>query len=426
MLGLLRQRNMALLWVGGLISLVGDWVLLTALPYYVYQLTNSLLATAAMTVIQLAPAVILSSVAGAFVDRWDRKATLVICNLLQSCIVLLLLLVHSTMWLWTVYVVVCVQATVSIFVAPAEHALLPRLVTQDDLTTANSLFGLSNQLARLLGPPLGGALLAWFGIDPVVVLDSGSFLIVAVMLVCLAQASFSPLYRNTTTATRSVSTLKRGWADFWREWVQGWKLIREKPLLMRLMLVLGIMTFGGTMIDPLFPAFVKDIMRAGPLAFGWILTVQAIGGIMGGLVVGHLGGRVPTIRLLAWGNALVGGLLLIQYNVPVLPVALLIALLLGPEQVATGVALQTLMQTSVENSYQGRLFGAMSTTGALLSMLGGASAGPLGERIGIVPALNVTALLTLLAAGIAFVALPGTEHPTTRTKRAEQGTPPPK
>jgi len=406
MLRLLRKRNIVLLWVGGLISLVGDWILLTALPYYVYQLTNSLLATAEMTVIQLVPAVALSSVAGVFVDRWDRKATLVICNLLQSCIVLLLLLVHSTTWLWAVYIAVCVQATVGIFVAPAEHALLPRLVAEVDLTTANSLFGLNTQLARLLGPPLGGALLGWFGINPVVILDSGSFLIVAVMLTCLARASFSPPNKHIATETGSASTLKRGWTDFWREWVQGWKLIRGKPLLMTLMLVLGIMTFGGTMIDPLFPAFVKDILRAGPLAFGWIFTVQAIGGIIGGLVVGHVGGRVPTIRLLAWGNTLVAILLLIQYNVPVLPVALLVALLIGPEQVATGVALQTLMQTSVENSYQGRLFGAMSTTGALLSMLGGASAGPLGERVGIVPALNVTALLILLAAGIAFVALP--------------------
>src|SRR5207302_73229 len=113
----------------------------------------------------------------------------------------------------------------------------------------------------------------------------------------------------------------------------------------------------------------------------------------------------------------------IVYNVPVLPVALLVELLIGPEQVAVGVALQTLMQTSVENSYQGRVFGVMSTTGVLLSMLGDACAGPLGERIGIVVALDVTALLTLLAAGIAFVALPGTEHATSRTKRAEQETP---
>jgi MFS family permease len=423
MLRLLRQRNIALLWVGGLISLVGDWILLTALPYYVYQLTGSLLVTAAMTAIQLVPAVILSSVAGVFVDRWDRKATLLICSLLQSCIVLLLLLVHSTIGLWALYVAVFVQATVGIFVAPAEHALLPCLIAREDLTPANSLFGLNTQLARLLGPPLGGALLGWFGIDPVVILDSGSFLIVAVLLACLTLPSVSHQNKNTATETDSVSTFKRGWIDFWREWLQGWKLIREKPLLMTLMLVLGVMTFGGTMIDPLFPAFVKDIMRAGPLALGWILTVQAVGGIIGGLAIGHLGDRIPTISLLAWGNVLVGVLLLIQYNVPALSVALLVALLLGPEQVAVGVALQTLMQTSVGNSYQGRLFGAMSTTGALLSMLGGAFAGPLGERVGIVPALDVTALLTLLAAGITFIALPGTEHATSRMKRAEQETP---
>lgn len=88
-----------------------------------------------------------------------------------------------------------------------------------------------------------------------------------------------------------------------------------------------------------------------------------------------------------------------------LSVALAIALLLGPEQVAAGVALQTLMQTSVENSYQGRLFGTMGTTGALFSMLGGGFAGPLGERFGIVPVLDVTALLTLVAAGIAFCSM---------------------
>lgn len=401
MLTLLRQRNMALLWVGGLISLIGDWLLLAALPYYVYQLTGSLLATAAMTVIQLAPSVVLSSFAGVFVDRWNRKATLILCNLLQCGIVLLLLLVHSKSWLWTVYVVVFIQATVGNFVAPAEHALLPRLVTENELTTANSLFGINNQLARLLGPPLGGALLGLFGINPVVALDSASFLVVALMLVYLAVPSHHAIAELSDTTVKQTTTLKQEWTHFWREWAQGWQIIRKKSLLLTLMIVLSIMSFGGTMIDPLFPAFVKDILRAGPFALGWIYSVQAIGGILGGLVVGHFGARLPALRLLAWGNVLVAVLLLIQFNVPVLPVALAIALLLGPEQVATGVALQTLMQTSVENRYQGRLFGTMGTTGALFSLLGGAFAGPLGERIGIVPTLDVTALLTLLAAGIA-------------------------
>lgn len=405
MLRLLRQRNMALLWVGGLISLIGDWLLLAALPYYVYQLTGSLFATAAMTVMQLAPSVVLGSVAGVFVDRWNRKATLIICNLLQCGIVLLLLLVHSKSWRWAVYVVVCIQATVSIFVAPAQYALLPRLVTENELTTANSLFGINNQLARLLGPPLGGALLGVFGINPVVVLDSASFLIVALMLMYVVVPSLPSLPsmdKQSGTDTRLTSTFKQEWTHFWQEWVQGWQIIRKKSLLMALMLILSIMSFGGTMIDPLFPAFVKDILRAGPLALGWIYSVQAIGGILGGLLVGHFGAKLSALRLLAWGNVLVAVLLLIQFNIPVLPVALTVALLLGPEQVATGVALQTLMQTSVENSYQGRLFGTIGTTGALFSILGGAFAGPLGERVGIVAALDVTALLTLVAAGIAF------------------------
>ncbi len=421
MLRLLRERNMALLWVGGLISLIGDWVLLTALPYYVYQLTSSLLATAAMTVTELVPSLLLSSVAGVFVDRWDRKTTMVIGNLLQACVVLLLLLIHSIAWLWIVYLAIFVQATVSNFVTPAEYALLPQLIAEDDLTTANSLFGLSTQLARLMGPPLGGALLGFFGLSPVAVVDSISFLIVAVMLACL-QVSSSPLHNRAVSEAQAASILKNGWVNFWSEWAQGWKLIREKPALMNLMLVLGIMTFGGTMIDPLYPAFVKDIMRVGPLGFGWLRTAQAIGGIIGGLVVGYIGGKLSTGRLLAWGNLLVGLLLLIRNHIPLLPAGLAVALLIGPEQVATGVALQTLMQTSVENSYQGRLFGIIGTTGALCSMLGGGIGGPLGDWIGIVPALDVTALLILLSAGVTFVTLPGAKRPPSQTKRVGQGT----
>ncbi len=328
----------------------------------------------------------------------------------------MLLLAHSTTWLWVVYIAVFVQSIVSVFIAPAEYALLPRLVAAEDLALVNSLFSFNIQLARLLGPPLGGALLVWFGIDATVILDSGSFLIVAALLTYMTLPYSSSLSENTEIEESSIGILKREWINFWYEWRQGWKLIQEKPLLARLMLVLGVMTFGGTMIDPLFPAFVKDIVRASPLAFGWIFTAQAAGGIIGGIVVGYIGGKVPTIRLLAWGNMLVAVLLLIQYNIPALSVVLLIALLLGPEQVATGVALQTLMQRSVKNSYQGRIFGAMSTTGALLSILGGAAAGPIGERIGIVSALNVTALLTLLAAGVTFAALPATEYTTSLTK----------
>src|SRR5690349_13694535 len=80
MLATLRQRNFALLWFGGLISLAGDYMLYIALPLYIYNLTGSVLATSAMLIARLAPAIVFGSLAGVFVDRWDRRRTMIVAN----------------------------------------------------------------------------------------------------------------------------------------------------------------------------------------------------------------------------------------------------------------------------------------------------------------------------------------------------------
>src|SRR5579884_1501541 len=88
MIAALRQRNFSLLWFGQLISLLGDWILFVALPFYIYTLTGSTLATGVMFIVQTLPRLFLGSVAGVFVDRWNLKYTMVIVNLVQALILL--------------------------------------------------------------------------------------------------------------------------------------------------------------------------------------------------------------------------------------------------------------------------------------------------------------------------------------------------
>jgi MFS family permease len=130
MMATLRERNFALLWWGGLISLAGDWLLRTALPFYVYDLTGSALATSVMFMVGTVPGLLLGPVAGVFVDRWDRRRTLVVANLLLALTLTPLLLVRSADWLWLVYAVALVQSALVRFVVPAENALLPLLVAE--------------------------------------------------------------------------------------------------------------------------------------------------------------------------------------------------------------------------------------------------------------------------------------------------------
>src|SRR5919199_6648280 len=113
MLSVLRRRDFALLWTGGLVSVAGDWVLIAALPYFVYEETASTVATAAIIAAELAPSVLLGSIAGVFVDRWDRRRVLVVANVLQAVTVLLLLAVADASSLWLVLLVAAAQSTVT-------------------------------------------------------------------------------------------------------------------------------------------------------------------------------------------------------------------------------------------------------------------------------------------------------------------------
>src|SRR5919197_3433368 len=125
MLSLLRRRFFGLLWTGGLVSICGDWMLYAALPYFVYARTGSTLETAGMIVARLAPGVVLGTVSGVFVDRWNRKRVLVLGNLLQAGAVGLLLLVPNGGWLGFVYVAAPAGAGGSGLPTPSEGAPLP-------------------------------------------------------------------------------------------------------------------------------------------------------------------------------------------------------------------------------------------------------------------------------------------------------------
>jgi|SRR5712692_334983 len=122
MLVVIRNRNFALLWIGGLVSTIGDWVLRGVLPFYVYVRTGSALATGLAFIASALPWIVLSSVAGVFVDRWDRKLTMIMADLTRGVLLLLLLLVAYVPDLfWLVYFVSFIEACITQFFRKLFH-----------------------------------------------------------------------------------------------------------------------------------------------------------------------------------------------------------------------------------------------------------------------------------------------------------------
>lgn len=405
MLATLRQRNFALLWFGTLVSLTGDWLLKIGLPVYVYTLTGSALDTSIMLITGFIPNLLLGSVAGVFADRWNRRTTMIVSNLLMACGLLPLLVVHNKNLLWLVYIVQFFEASVSQFVLPAENALIPNLVSEEQLVSANALKSISQNVSRLLGSALGGLLIGTLGLTSVVFLDTLSFLVVCIMLYLIRIPSI-PLQIETTasdSATKRTSVLA--------EWRKGIQFIFHQRTLKILFIMLAIESLGEGVFSVLLVVFVEKVLGYGAFVYGSLGSMQAIGSLLGGAIIGILGKRFAPTRLIGICTSLFGIIDLLIINVPFFIPGLLIIwilfILVGIPGTGATVGFLSLFQSLVTDTMRGRVFGAFLTIEALMILIGMGIAGILGDHLGATLLLNIQGSVYTLSGLIGLCALEG-------------------
>ena len=192
MMRVVRQRNVALLWMAGLMSLFGDWAFYTVVPIFVLDETGSVFLAGMVWAVIALPSVVVGPVAGVYVDRWDRQRIMLWGNIAQAVVACSILVVGGTgPGIWIAMTVVLVNASLAAIILPAENALLPTLVQEEDLRPANALNSMNDNLARIGGPPVGAVIYAWLGIEAVAVINAASFL-VAALLVRSVRPAYAP------------------------------------------------------------------------------------------------------------------------------------------------------------------------------------------------------------------------------------------
>lgn len=399
MIGLLRRRDFSLLWFGSLISMLGDWMMHTALPIYVYQLTRSTVATSIMFIVQVVPSLLFSSVAGVFVDRWNRKQLMIVCNVLFAFSLLPLLLVRSADWVWLVYVVGFGKSMIAQFFGPAENALLPQIVNDNDLVSANALNSLNNNLARLIGPPIGGMVAGLFSIQGIVVIDALTFVIAGAML---ALMRVSGEIKPATDAPTKRSTI-------WSDLRAGLAVVASQRPLIVAFLVGALCSIGEGVMGVIFIVWIDRVIGGGAQEMGWFMGAQAIGGIIGGLIIGRVSTRIGFNRMV-WISGISFGLLdLVLFNYPRFTDSLWVGLglmaLLGIPAIGFFAGQTTLLQQYVSDEYRGRVFGAYSTISAIALVISIVFAGSVGNTIAPMTLLTIQGCAYVLAGLLVLVAL---------------------
>ncbi|MCU1529250.1 MAG: major facilitator superfamily protein [Frondihabitans sp.] len=395
------NKDLSVFLTASLVSQTGDWLLDTGIAFQVYLLTHSTLASAGVLLATQIPQVVLGSIAGVVVDRRDRRRMMIGTNLLAAAVMWPLVLVHGSGSVWIIFIVVAATNCLSPFFTSAQASLLPGLVrNSENLVTVNGLNAQVRNVARLVGAALGGIIITTGGLTALAIADTVSFIIAALLVVAI---------RHRPTP----STLER--AQFFHDWRAGLATLRRSRILLVIASYFVLSGVGEGAMGTLFAPFVSGVLNGNARLYGNLLAAQAVGGILGGLIITLVGRHSSPRALFAWGTLAFGFLDLVLFLYPVLdrsawPAVLLIGLV-GLPGAAVNAGMLTLFQGNTTDLVRGRVFGSLLTLQNAAMLLSTLAAGTLATTLGIIPVICTQGAVYVLVSVIALIFLASRRHP---------------
>lgn len=404
----LRSPAFVRVLLAGFVSDSGDWMLFVALPLVVYRLTGSALGTSLAFVLELVPAVVLAPVAARLISRFDRRRLLVVISLVQAVAVAPLLLVRSADQIGVLYAVIVLQASCSAIFEPAKDSWMPELVPPDRLVSANALIGLAQNVGRLVGGPLGGALLAFGHMDVVVAADVASFAIAAILLWS------APHDRKAGRRTTAIGGRVDG--------RKGVTHALAQRGLRSTYASIGLAAVAQGLFLVLFVLFVTERLHGSDAQVGLLRGIQAVGSIAAGAALGIFAVAARPRRLAVIGAVAFGAVSLAVWNLPYVTTAawpyVLLFVLVGAPGVLLSTGYISLIQTTAHD--RGSAFAAYGLVNAVGQGLGLVAAGVVQPASGLLPLLEVQGCLYLLA-GIVMIGRRGSERRGSERGGSERG-----
>ena len=385
------------IWTGQAFSLIGSRVVQFALVWWLTQLTGSATVLATATMVALIPEILLSPIAGAYVDRWNRRIVMIVAD---GLIALALLWLAYLFWvdatqIWHIYVVMAVRAVGGSFHWPAMQASTSLMVPERHLTRVAGLNQTLNGALNIVAPPLGALLMGVMPLHGVMLIDVGTAMLAITSLFFV----HIPQPKRDDIGAEKPSI----WADM-REgllYIRGWKG------LMTLIGVAMIVKIALTPAFALLPLLVSEHFNGGAAQLSLLEAVAGAGIVVGGLILSVWGGFRRKIYTTMSGMAILGLSLLVLGLTPgqvfwmalasIFVAGLTIPLIDGP--------IMAILQKAVAPEIQGRVFTMMGSLLWITSPLSLAVAGPVTDWIGL-QVWYVTAGVMCVATGLAGFFVP--------------------
>jgi MFS family permease len=350
----LRHRNYRLLWVNHLATMSGYWILVMAQGWLVLQLTDSAFWVGLVAFIVGIPGLFLSPFGGLYADRLDRRKLMLFGHGMSVLLIFLLATLTSTgvIAIWHIAAILVLLGTVWALTDPASMAIIPSLVTPDDLLNATGMHTLSWQIGRFIGPAIAGVLMGLVAIGGTFY-GAGIAFVVTFILIFLIRAP-------TTITAKRISIGK--------DIKEGLSYIKSNKVALMLILLMAVVALFALPYVWLMPVFARDVLGVGEAGYSQLMMAAGAGGLVGGIIAAKLGDFKRKGWLLI-GSALTFTVTLILFAMSrSFPLSLVLSVIIG---VANGLFLavtNALLLSITPDQFRGRVMGLLAITWYLPSI----------------------------------------------------------
>ncbi len=394
----LLQRNFALLWAGRMVSVLGDLIFNTTLILWISTILArgqswAPLAVSGTSIAATLPVLLLGSLAGVFVDRWNKRRTMVWMDGVRALLILLLFASLPFRFLTTwqlaiIYLVVCGLNICSQLFTPSSLVLFGDIVADDQWERASGIFQLITPLAAIIAPPIATFLFFTTGLFWALIFNALSFVVSLLTLLALA------LPARQDQEQRSQEQWSEQRSRLFKELLEGFQFFVRNTTLVTLLVVSVLIVAFDSIFGALGIFFVTQNLHTSATLYGYISSAAGVGAVLGALLAGPLGARIGSVRLLGFSTLATGVVIIIFAHTTSFPIALLLAFVIGLCMVATNVPIMPLMLQVTPRPLLGRVEAVLTPTMTLSALLAVAIAGWLDS--------GALASMHLVLAGLTF------------------------
>jgi MFS family permease len=376
-----------LYFFGQLVSQTGSWLQRIAQSWLVLQLTDSPSALGIVTVAQFMPIMVLSLFAGVIADRLPRRPLLYVVTVVQTVqsVALAILTLTGAIQLWEIYILALILGAASAFEMPTRQVFLSQLVERDELQSAISLNSSVFNGARIIGPGVGGLIIAAWGVGWCFGLNAMSF---AAVLLSLAMLDVGRMHEMQRPARRPV----------WNQLVDGLRYSARVPALAFPLLLLAVIGTFGYNFGVALPLLARFALNLDAVGFGSLNAAMGVGSLFGALALAAR--LVPSQRALLIAGGAFSALFLLVSILPWYLITLVALVLLGVASVTYSAITNTTLQLNSQEEYRGRVLSLYTLLFAGTTPIGGALTGWLAAGAGIRLTLGLEAGICLVAVAI--------------------------